>query len=60
VLGGVPTGGSPASMVHEYLRGFFKKSESLHFEEIVFDLKNTKAIANHRKKMQRVVKRVKE
>lgn len=47
-------------MVHEYLRGFFKKSESLHFEEIVFDLKNTKAIANHRKKMQRVVKRVKE
>lgn len=47
VLEGVSTAGSPANIVHEYLRGFFKDSKRLFFEEIPFDLTDEDAMEDH-------------
>jgi hypothetical protein len=56
----IPTGGSPTSMVHKFLRGFFKKSESLFFEEIAFNLKDDKATTRHLKEMSQLAKKLKK
>lgn len=47
-------------MVHEFLRGFFKKSESLFFEEIAFNLKDDKATTRHLKEMSQLAKKLKK
>lgn len=47
VLEGISTAGSPANIVHEFLRGFFKDSKRLIFEEITFNLTDEDATEEH-------------
>ena len=47
VFNDISTAGSPANMVYEFLRGFFKDSNCLRFEEIKFDLKGVDDIEIH-------------
>ena len=47
VLEGISTAGSPVNIVHEFLRGFFKDSTRLIFEEIIFNITDEVAAEYH-------------
>lgn len=47
VLAGVSTQGAPATMVHEFLKSFFKDDGSLIYEEIIFNIEDEDGAETH-------------
>jgi hypothetical protein len=54
-LGSIPTAGSPANLVHDFLRGFFKHDRSLEFQEISFNLPDEDEVDLHINRMKDLV-----
>jgi len=47
VLAGVSTQGAPATMVHEFLKSFFKDDGLLIYEEIIFNIEDEDGAETH-------------
>ena len=61
VMEGMPTAGSPAHMVYEFLCGFFRnESTTLYYNEIKYDLKSNAAASHHANRMQEIARELKK
>ena len=61
VMEGMPTARSPAHMVYEFLRRFFRnESTTLYYNEIKYDLKSNAAASRHANRMQEIARELKK